>query len=64
MSVMKYIHWHSSQVFSLDNCVDDTSTETSHMDHFSTIQFALKESFGTELGRRLLCNKYPEIQGD
>jgi len=22
------IHWHSSQVSSLDNCVDDTPTET------------------------------------
>ena len=39
MSVMKYkkshgititmtLHWHSSQVSSLDNCVDDTPTET------------------------------------
>ena len=22
------LHWHSFQVFSLDNCVDDTSTKT------------------------------------
>ena len=36
MSVMKYkrsvitmtLYWHSSQVFSLDNCFDDTPAET------------------------------------
>ena len=28
MSVMKCVHWHSSQVFSLDNCVDDTPIDT------------------------------------
>jgi hypothetical protein len=36
MSVMKYersvitmtLHWHSSQVSSFSNCVDDTLTET------------------------------------
>ena len=22
------LHWHSSQIFSLGNCVDDTPTET------------------------------------
>ena len=43
-SVMKYersvitmtLHWHSFQICSLDNCVDDTPTETGLIVSFDT----------------------------
>ena len=31
------LHWHSSQVFSFGNCVDDTPTETSLINHVARL---------------------------
>ena len=39
------LHWHSSQVFSFDNCVDDTPTQTAlsmHLRKFARVEQAIR----------------------